>query len=355
MPKIDEKADPIVVAALLEDGQEDEADEEAKKKALDEAAEAEKAEAEEEDESAGESEEDDPDKKKPETKPTPDPKDPKDPKADPKAGEEEDDKKPKTPPAKSGEEDLTDAEKADQEKQTRKERREERRKAFIESLRPKTATSPRAQLLKSDPNYKPLDYDAAEEFKADVLKTDRDKVAQNAFASGAEVERRIAQQEHFWDLVERDEQILRYNPELQFLNPENKEAYDPKRAAPIETMYLNLIGYKEEPLFDPQTRQPLIDPQTQRQQVRATVQRTDLGWKDFVEGYVASMEDWADEESAERSKEIVSQASTQGIRPDGGGKKRSRPQLRPGVFRDMSDEDFEKYDEETDEQILSAF
>jgi hypothetical protein len=119
-------------------------------------------------------------------------------------------------------------------------------------------------------------------------------------------------------------------------------------------MFFNLIGYKEEPLFDPTTRMPLLG-DGGKQQVRATVQRTDLSYKQFVEGYVATMEDWADEEATDRSSEMVKQRSTQGIRPGGSSKRGGKPALRPGVFKNMSDEDFEKYDRDTDEELLSAF
>lgn len=347
MPKKeDEKLDPVVVAALIDDGKEDEEDKDAKKKALDEAEEAEDSEDESDD-----SDKEEPDEKKPDEK-TPDPK-----KEDPKP-EKKPEPKPdegKKPEPKAGDEDLTDAEKQEQERQSRKERREERKNRFMESLKLKpSALNPRAALLRPDPNYKPIDYEKKDEFKSDELKADRDKATHNAFARGSEVERRIQEQERFWDKVEMEDQILRYNPELQFMNPDNKQEYRPERAQAIDRLFFNLIGYKEESLFDPTSRQPLYGADG-KQQVRATVQRTDISYKDFVEGYVANMEDWGDESSAERSNNIVAQASTQGIRPGGGSKKGGKPRLQPGVFKNMSDEEFERTDEETDDELLSAF
>ena len=203
-------------------------------------------------------------------------------------------------------------------------------------------------------NFERMLREKADEFKADELKTDREKAAQNAFAKGAEIERSIQAQERFWDNNTRDEEILYLNPEFQFLNPENKSEYNEKRANAINQMYLQTIGYREDPLYDPTTRQPLIG-QDGKQLVRPSAARTDIPYKIFVEGYVASMEDYAEDQALEETTNIVKQQNKQGVRPGGGGSKRSKPSLTPGVFRDMSDEDFEKYDKETDEELLSAF
>lgn len=338
MPKKeDEVLDPIVVAALIDDGNEDEADKEAKKNALDEA-----------DENAGDGEDED------ESKEDPKEKDSKEDESKEKEEDPKEEKKAEDDPDEEKKEELSDSEKSDQEKQSRKEKREERRKAFMESLKPKEVKDPRADLIKGDPNYKPLDYEKADEFKADELKTDREKAAQNAFAKGAEIERNIQAQERFWDNNSRDEEILYLNPEFQFLNPDNKSEYNEKRVTAINQMYLQTIGYREDPLYDPTTRQPLIG-QDGKQLVRPSAARTDIPYKTFVEGYVASMEDYAEDQALEETTNIVKQQNKQGVRPGGGGNKRSKPSLTPGVFRDMSDEDFEKYDKDTDEELLSAF
>lgn len=348
MPKPDnEEVDPIVLAALIEDGHEDDTDEEAKKAALDKAAK----------EAEGEEDEDDADDKG--TVAT----------ASKKSDDAEDDddpekgKKPAQTPAaddpdnKGDDEDLTDAEKADQEKQSRKERREQRRQQFMESLKEKPkAKNPAIDLIAGDPNYKPLAIEDGKEYKTEDLRTDREKVAANAMATGARYVEQLKEQENFWDKVEMQHKIVQYDPDLQYLNETNEQEFDQKKADVVIGLYHQLIGYKEHPLFDPQTRQPLIDPETKQQAVRVTVNRTDLSWLDFAKGYTENVMEWAEDEAGETTERIAAQRATQGIRPGGGRSgKRGKPVLKEGTFRNMSDEDFDKYDEETDEELAAAF
>lgn len=347
MPKkdeIQEEADPIIVAALLEDGSEDEEDEQAKKEALEQA---------DEDALADEEQADPKDDDEGEEKPKKSGK--KDDEED--APSEDDDAgkgKPDEDLGKDGDEELTDAEKADKEKQSRKEKREERRQAFLDSIKPKAKGSSREDLIKADPDHKPLDYTKADELKADELEADRKKTADNAFAKGAAVERGIQEQERFWETNENDEKLLFASPDYQFLNPDNKAEYNAKRAEVINKFYMSTIGYSEQPLFNPTTRQPLIG-QDGRQVMRPTVQRTDLPYKTFVEGFVAAMDDHAEDQLQEEGKKVVTQQRKQGVRPGGGGKSRNKPQLKPGVFSSMSDEDFEKFDAESDDELLAVF
>lgn len=348
MPKPDnEEVDPIVLAALMDDGHEDEDDEKAKKAVIDAAADGDEDEDDADDKGTGEG--------------TPSGKsdDEQDEDAeDPDKGKTPTDKKPDADASdKDEDEDLTPAEKADQEKQSRKDRREQRRQAFMDSLveKPK-AKNPAIDLIAGDPDYKPLELKDGEEYKTEDLKSDREKVAANAMATGARYAEQLKEQENFWDKVEMQHKILQYDPDLQYLNEANEQEFNQKKADVVIGLYHQLIGYKEHPLFDPQSRQPLIDPQTNKQAVRVTVNRTDLSWLDFAKGYTDNVMEWAEDEAGETTERIASQRATQGIRPGGGrASKRGKPALKEGTFRNMSDEDFDKYDEETDEELAAAF
>jgi hypothetical protein len=133
------------------------------------------------------------------------------------------------------------------------------------------------------------------------------------------------------------------------LNEDNKEAFDEEKTADINDFYLNSIGYKETPIF--KDGLPVHDPATGKQKVSITVQRLDLPYEKFVRGFVSMMEDWADDAQADTVKNIVKQKSNQGIRP-GGTSKRGIGALRPGDISKMTDEEYEKYEDDIDQKIL---
>lgn len=330
MAKKDEILDPVLVAALIEQPDEDEEDKKLREdlSKLDEFADDED-DTEENDKTEDDTKEDD--KKS-------------DDDASDDKSEEEDDKSDK---------DDDQIQKEDPRKpvdKTRKEKREERKLAWLNSIKEGgTTEEARAKAIQADPSYKPLDYNQGEEFKTDELVADRARYGQNAFAQGAQLERQIAQQERFWDKVETEAKILAYDPKLQFLNEDNKEAFDEDKTADINDFYLNSIGYKETPIFN--NGQPVHDPATGKQKVSITIARTDLGYEQFVRGFVDMMEDWAGEAQANTVNNIVKQKSNQGIRP-GGTSKRGIGKLQPGDISKMTDEEFEKYEDDIDQKII---
>ena len=330
MANKDEILDPVLVAALIEQPDEDEEDKKLRESL---------AVAPTEEETDDEDQEEDPsDDKKSE---------------DDKSEDEEadDDKEEEADETKATDTDqIQDKDPRQSETKSRKEKREERKLAWLKSIKEGgTTEEARAQALKADPSYKPLDYEQAEEFKIDELAADRAKYGQNQFANGAQLERQIAQQERFWDKVEMEAKLLSYDPKLQFLNEDNKEAFDEDKTADINDFYLNAIGYRETPIYH--NGQPVFDPNTGKQKVSISVQRTDLGYEKFVKGFVDMMEDWTDEAQADTVKNIVKQKSNQGIRP-GGTSKRGIGKLRPGSISNMSEEDFEKNEADIEKQIL---
>lgn len=331
MANKDEILDPVVVAALIEQPDEDEEDTKLREQlaSTDEFAEDEDQENEDE---KTEEVKDDTEEKSDDTDTS-----------DEKETDEEDDT------SKADTDQIQKEDPRKPENKSRKEKREERRRAWLNTIKEGgTTEQARANALQADPSYKPLDYNKAEEFKIDELATDRQKYGQTAFITGANHERQIAEQERFWDRVDMEAKMLTYDPKLQFLNEENKEAYDEDKVADINDFYLNSIGYKETPIF--QNGVAVFDPATGKQKVSITVQRTDLGYEKFVKGFVDMMEDWADEAQADTVKNIVKQKSNQGIRP-GGTSKRGIGSLRPGDISKMSQEEFEKYEDEIDAKI----
>lgn len=253
-----------------------------------------------------------------------------DPKADDKKvnAEDEGNEDPADPAKEKTEEEANEDAKL-----TRKERREERKKNFIESIKAdnETKLNRREQLLQSDPNYKPVDYNEQSEFDVKVLDEDRTKYGNNKFSEGAKTERHYAEQENFWQRTEYEGKLLERDPKYAFLDETNPDTYDGDKAEELNGLYLELVGY------DSATN---------------TVKRTDLSYDKFVKHEVDRMRRWAAEENADTASSLASQASTSGIRPSGSASK-GLGKLKPGDISKMSDENFAKYEAEIDRQIMS--
>lgn len=230
-----------------------------------------------------------------------------------------------------------EAEKKPEEHKSRKERRAERKAAFLESIkRTEKEDEQRKQLFQADPNYQPLNYEQQEEFKADELVQDRQKYGQQELAKGAQLGEYYAKQNHFWDTVELENKVLSHEPKFSFLfeklpdGTENPD-FDEDKAGDINEMYLELVG------FDPEKK---------------TVEKTNISYEKFVRRYVSNVEEWIEERLADTQKNIASQQSKVGIRPTGSSKK-GFGKLQPGAISSMSDDDFEKNEDEIDRQINS--
>lgn len=243
----------------------------------------------------------------------------------------------------------------DEERQTRKERREQRRKAFIDNI--KRDNAPSQNPLPRHEDYKPLDYETAEKPDVTVLQEDRNKFGDNRFADGAQLERYVQSQERFWDNVTYETRILELDPKYSFIREKNADGsenpdFDPDRAETVNELFLEMVGYKETPLFDPKTKQPLIDPQTRQQLVRRSVDRTDISYEKFVREYVNSVELWLDNEVETTNRNLNEQRTHTGIRP-GGEARKGLGKLKPGDISKMSQEELEKNEEEIDRQIMA--
>lgn len=274
------------------------------------------------------------------------------PKPDEPEKEEDDDKKPEPKPKEPEAEDKKPS--SDEERQTRKEKREERKQRWLESVRKdREARSQRPPQAPPQDDYKPLDYSQADQFAEEDLEKDRQTFGARKYVEGQQAaaarERFVADQERFWDSVDYEARILEHDPKFAFLKEDGPE-FDEERASEVNDMYLEFVGFEQKPAIDPQTRQPKLD-QNGQPIMLGTVQRTDISYEKFVKRYVENMENWADEQVAETSKNLASQKSTQGIRPSGSSKK-GLGKLRPGDISKMSDEDFDKNEEEIDRQIM---
>lgn len=322
----DEILDPIVAAALFDDPTDDDEEKELTAKALKEAEEAEGNADEDKDDDDEELEE-----KKVE---------------DDKELEEEKSEEPENKPA----------EKSEEPHKSRRERREERKLSFVKD-NPKL-TEERKQLFQADPNYKPLDYEAQEEFKSDVLASDRENYGKNEFAKGAAIGEELAEQEHFWEKTSLEAKLLTADPAFNFLAEELPDGtenpdFDEDMASEVNELYLAKAGFKEIKLYDDAGR-PIFDPNTGLHMKRAIVTNTKVSYEETARNYVKNLNKLAERKAEESRANLESQRKRQGIRPSGGSHKAMGP-LQPGSFAKMTDEEFEKYDKESDDYILSAF
>lgn len=221
-------------------------------------------------------------------------------------------------------------------KPTRKERREER-KRFLESVRreQEQRATQREKLYQADPNYKPLEFES-KDYDLTELEEDRAKYGQNEFYKGAntaaEIERKTAEQDNFWQATEYESKLLEREPEFAFLDENNTERFDPDKTAFINDSFLEFVGY------DPQTK---------------TVKRTDISYERYTRHLVENIKAWAEEMTENTEKNAAAQKGNSSIRPSGSSRKSLGP-LKPGDITAMSDEEYERNKEEINRQILSA-
>lgn len=261
--------------------------------------------------------------------------------------------------AKKAEDDQeTDEQKADkqtaedQKPQNRKEKREARKKAhqdFLASI--KRDNAPSQQPLQRQP-YDPLDYDKVDNPDVKTLAEDRTKYGEDRFSEGAQIERYVANQERFWDNMTLEARILETDPKYAFLNENNPTTFDPDKAEAVNEMYLGLVGYKETPIFDAKTGRPVINQATGEQLIQRTVDRTDLSYEKFVKQYVENVEGWVNNEIETTNQNLNEQRVNTGIRP-GGNARKGLGKIKPGDISKMSQEEFEKHEDEIDRQILA--
>lgn len=299
---IDPTLDPIVIAAMLDDDDPNEAEEDKSSQATVE------SETENEDEQEDE-------------------------KKTPEDGNEVEEK-PSTEKEEAELEETKIAEDGSEQKLTRKEKREAKRQKYLDAIRKEgeqNSNRVRPELFQADPNYKPLDFNQVSDVEVDDLIADRNKNGQNNFAKGAQLARHIADQESFWQGVEYEDKILTANPKYKFLDDSDPDNFDGDRAEELHELFFELVGK------DPETNM---------------VRRTDLSWSKFVENEVARIERYAKRNEADIIQNAAAQRATTGIRPSGSASK-SLGKLKPGDISKMSQKEFEKHEAEIDRQIMA--
>lgn len=354
MSKNDEVVDPIVLAAMIEDPNEDEDIKKLRKDILetDETVPPKSGKpTEEEDE---DDDEDEPDDKKGKKSDDSD--------EDDKDEDQDDEKKGNKKPIEA-QDDPEDEDDEEDTPKTRKEKRQQRQEDFLASIR---KDSRRSSSRPNIPEYNPLDYSTVPkdkdgneiEYKPEDLAQDREMYGAVSFAKGAQATREAAEQDAFWRDTENESKILAYDPELKFLNetlPDGSKNpdFDPDKTEEVNAMYLQLCGAETyqatnaqgQPLFNRNTGQPIM---------MIRVRDTGISYEKFARGYVKRMKSWAEDLAEDRVDEsrdnIIKQKKNQGVRP-GGGKRKSLGAISQGDVSRMSDEEFEKNEDAINSQI----
>lgn len=138
-----------------------------------------------------------------------------------------------------------------------------------------------------------LDYEKSLEADPAVieqLEADRKSTAEAAFNQGIEQARSM----QFHTRLDID--MPRVHDKYSFLDPTDKENFNPGAADAINQWYIASVGY---------------DPKTD------TVKNSNLRYSDFVEGLMELADGIAGKKSAQTAKNIVKQAANTGLRPDG--------------------------------------
>lgn len=247
-------------------------------------------------------------------------------------------------------------------KKSRKQRRAERQEDFLTSVQRDTKPRQRQKVPEYNPlNYEvqPKDQDGNErEYTTEELADDRERVAATQFARGAQTARYWAEQDQFWRDLDSEANILKYDPNLSFLSEETpdgkkNENFNPDKTQEINESYLQFVGFKQYPKRDQQGR-ILVDQNGNPIISHSTVDRTDISYEKYAKRYVNNMKKWAAEEAegaVEEDRTRTSKArKNRSVRPTS-SKRRKLGELKPGDISRMTDEELEKNEDEIDRQI----
>lgn len=339
MPKLENGEDPLIVAALIDDD-EDEESKAITKQFMDQA-----EPTDDHTDEAEEDDEDDDDDIDESNSPKP---------ADKTEDDEEDekpsgDKPPEAIDAKK-DDDVEDDKPGDDEaeKKSRSERRAERKRQYLERLSQTPVEVEnerrRQELLQND--YKPLDIQDGE-YDADQLVQDRQRYAQSLALQATEQQRKFSEDQNFWTSVEYEAKLLTTNPDFAFLDEKSPD-FDAKKTQNLNDLYLKVIGFETDLARDAKGL-PVIDAQGQPVYM-PSIRRRDLGFKEFAEGYLENMMDFDQDNEARITDNIVKQRAHQGVRP-GGSSRRGLGRLKQGDISKMTADEVEANEAEIDRQI----
>lgn len=151
------------------------------------------------------------------------------------------------------------------------------------------------------------------------LEADRQAQGQYQFNQGLEQAKTI----QFHTRLELD--APKIESKYKFLDPRDKDNFDPVRAEALNNLYLDAVGYRP---ADPQSGRP------------ESVQNPDIRYQDFVEAQMEFAEALMQEQKTRSTQNIAKQAANTGLRPDGSSAKRlnlNQP------LETMTDEELEAY------------
>lgn len=156
------------------------------------------------------------------------------------------------------------------------------------------APEPKAQAQREDA----LDYATALDADPEVirqLEEDRRAASEASYRAGLEQANSI----QFHTRLEID--APRVEAKYKFLDPMDKENFDPVRANAMNTLYLNATGYDAQ---------------------RGTVLNPNIRYAEFVEAQMEFAEALLADKQIKTTKNIVKQTAQTGLRPDGSSAKR---------------------------------
>ena len=169
--------------------------------------------------------------------------------------------------------------------------------------------------------------------RPDQINYEKDLNAEPETVKRLETDRTAARNEGYQDgmkLVETiqwktrlDIDAPRIESQFKYLNPHDKENFDPIRSNAMSQLYLQYVGY---------------DPGDPANGIPESVARPDIRYSDFVEAQVEFAEALLAEKQVRTAQNLTKQAATTGIRPDGSA---ARPLNLNKAPEDMSDEELD--------------
>lgn len=240
----------------------------------------------------------------------------------------EPDEEPESPAVEEPEEAETPEPEAEEEEKPAEEPQEESEEEAPEEKPPSRREQLRIQQLldrygpppeRAQPSQpKPLNYQEAlnaDPEAIEQLEADRQNYGQSQYNAGIEQAKTI----QFHTRLEID--APQVESQYKFLNPRDKENFDPVRADAMNRLYLNATGFQ---------------PGDPARGIPDSVVNPNIRYRDFVESQMEFAEALMADKQVQTSKNIARQAATTGLRPDGSSAKRLNLNKNPS---DMTDEE----------------
>lgn len=192
----------------------------------------------------------------------------------------------------------------------------QRRTPYEDDLRQRSSNQSQQGPNYNDPNL-----------SVDILQRDREQYGMSQYERGRQEAMNAVDQRFFQENLERDTEAL--ESRYAQLNPDSED-YDQALVEDINSAYLDAIG------FDQNT---------------GAIRNPSVRFKDYASKFMKIATRYADSASADAARNVATQASRTGVRPNSPARRTNIGELQPGDISNMDSATYEKNRSAIDAQI----